>query len=116
MGVGGWGWGGGVCVCACVWCSNGMQWILGRVTILQKGFRWICTLAQVLFCRCAVYFLSIFSFECFCLTASVKLLCLYCFFCMYYFNVVHVFYVMKNSPSCEIFYCIIILKPICLIL
>ena len=49
--------------------------------------------------------------DCFCKI----IICLYCFFCMYYFNVVHVFYIMRNSPSCDIFYCIIILKAICLI-
>ena len=42
--------------------------------------------------------------------------CHYCFFFVYYFNDVHVFCVMRNSPSCGIFYCIIILKTICLIL
>ena len=44
------------------------------------------------------------------------IICHYCFFCMYYFNVVHVFYVMRDSPTCDIFYCIIILKAICLLL
>ena len=29
--------------------------------------------------------------------------CHYCFFCVYYFNVVRVFYVMRNSPNCDIF-------------
>ena len=33
--------------------------------------------------------------DCFCRIIS----CHYCFFCMYYFNVIHVFYAMRNSPS-----------------
>ena len=40
----------------------------------------------------------------------------HCFFCVYYFNVVHVFSVIRNSPNCDIFHCIIILKTISLIL
>ena len=42
--------------------------------------------------------------------------CHYCFLCVHYFNVVHLFCVTRNSPNCNIFYCIIILKTICLIL
>ena len=42
--------------------------------------------------------------------------CHFCIFSMHYFNVVHVFYVMKCSPSYDSFYCIIILKAICLLL
>ena len=37
--------------------------------------------------------------DCFCEIIT----CHYCFFCMYYFNVVHVlFYVMRNSANCDI--------------
>ena len=53
------------------------------------------------------------------MNASVKLLlvtCHYCFFFMYYFKVLHVFYVLRNSPNRDIFYCIIILEAICFIL
>ena len=35
--------------------------------------------------------------------------CHYCFFCVYYFKVAHVFSVMVNSPNCDIFYCLIVL-------
>ena len=84
--------------------------------LLPPGFCWISTWAWI-FCGCAAYFWGTFPLECFWVTASVILLYFhYCFFCMYYFNVVHVFYIMRNSPSCDIFYCIIILKAICLIL
>ena len=50
--------------------------------------------------------------DCFCEIIT----CHYCFFCVYYFNVVHVFYVMRNSPNGDIFYCVIILKAFYLIL
>ena len=36
-----------------------------------------------------------------------------CFFCVYFFNVVHVFCVMWNSPNGDTFYCVIILTEIC---
>ena len=38
--------------------------------------------------------------------------CHYCFFCKYYFNVVHGFYVIKNSSNCDVFYGIKLLKSI----
>ena len=40
--------------------------------------------------------------------------CHYCFFCVYYFKVVHMFSIMVNSPNCDIFYCIIVLSYILL--
>ena len=46
--------------------------------------------------------------DCFCKIIT----CHYCFFCMYSFNVVHGFYVMKNKPSCDIFYDIKLFKAI----
>ena len=36
--------------------------------------------------------------DCFCEIIT----CHYCFFCVYYFNVVQVFYVTRNSPNCDI--------------
>ena len=36
--------------------------------------------------------------DCFCDIIT----CHYCFFCVYYFNVVHVFCVMRKSPNCDI--------------
>ena len=56
--------------------------------------------------------IGLFLVDCFCDIIT----CHYCFFCLYYFNVLHVFCAMRNSPNCDIFYCIIILKAICLIL
>ena len=50
--------------------------------------------------------------DCFCEIIT----CHYSFFCVYYFNVVHVFYVMRNSPNGDIFYCIVIWKAFYLIL
>ena len=50
--------------------------------------------------------------DCFC----EIIICHCCFFCVYYFNVVHVFYVMRNSPNGDIFYYIIMLKAFYLIL
>ena len=40
--------------------------------------------------------------------------CHYCFFCVYYFKVVHMFSIMVNSPNCDIFYFIIVLSYILL--
>ena len=57
-------------------------------------------------------FVGLLSGDCFCEIIT----CHYCFFCVYYFNVFHMFYVTRNSPNCDIFYCIIMLKAICLIL
>ena len=65
---------------------------MGDAVKVCSGF-WICTWASVFFSGCAA-------------------IC-HCLFCKYYFNVVHVCYVMKNTPSYDIFYCIIILKAIC---
>ena len=47
--------------------------------------------------------------DCFCAIIT----CHYCFFCVYFFNVVHVFCVMKNSSNGVIFYCVTILTAIC---
>ena len=49
--------------------------------------------------------------DCFCDIIT----CHYCFFCVYYFNVVHVFSILVNSLNCDIFYFIIKLKVIYLI-
>ena len=62
---------------------------------------------------CSVLFrhLSIDCFlgDCFCDIIT----CHYCFFFVYFFNVVHVFCVMRNSSNGDIFYCVIILTAIC---
>ena len=42
------------------------------------------------------------------------IICHYSFFRVYYFDVVHVLYVISDSLSCNIFY--LILKAICLLL
>ena len=59
-------------------------------------------------------FVGLLLGDCFCKIIS----CHYCSFYMYYFSVVlALFYVMRNSPNCDVFfYCIIILKATCLIL
>ena len=106
--------GGALKVCSGFWGERLWRPVIS--VLLPPGFCWICTWVWVLFCWCAAHFWRVFPFECFWVTASVKLLCLYFFFCMYYFNVVHVFYVTRKSPSCDVFYCIIVLKAICLML
>ena len=84
--------------------------------LLPPGFHWICKCIGVfLQLRCILLeqlSIGLLLGDCFCKIIT----CHYCFFCMQYFNVVHVFYVMRNSSSCDIFHCIIILKAICLIL
>ena len=76
---------------------------------LHVGVRAFVRVGCVLLQHLSVW---VFSGDCFCKI----IMCHYFLFCMYYFNVVHMFHVMRNSTSCDIFYCIIILKAICLIL
>ena len=97
--------------------SKGMQWILGRAPIQTCDFSIIASwlfldlhVGAGVFLRVCCVLLKHLPFwmlsgDCFCKI----IICYYCFFWMYYFCVVYVFYVMRNSPSCDIFYCIIIL-------
>ena len=106
-------------------CSKGMWQVLGGTPM------WICDFSLIAswlslglhvgvddFLRVCCVLLGHLSVglllgDCFCEIIT----CHYCFFCMDYFNVVHVlFYVTRNSPDCDIFYWIIILRAICLIL
>ena len=102
-------------------CSKDIQWILGRAPMQTCDFSIIASRLLLdlqvgvgpflRVCCVLLEHLSVWMLlgDCLC-----KITICLCFFCMYYFNVVHVFYVM-NSPSCDTFYCIIILKAICLI-
>ena len=54
-------------------------------------------------------FCSLFLCDCFCDIIT----CRYCFFYVYFFNVVHVFCVTRNNPNGNIFYFVIILTAIC---
>ena len=107
----------------CAGCYKSMQWILGRASMQTCDFSIIASWllldlhvsAGVFLQVCCVLlgYLSVSMLRyCFCKIIIYH----YCLFCMYYFNVVQVFHVMRNSPSCDIFYCIMILKAICLIL
>ena len=82
--------------------------------LLSPGFRWIFTLAWVFFCVCAAYFWGIFLLDCFWVTASVKLLLIIIvsFVCttLTLFMCFMLFYVVRNSPNCDIFYCTIIIE------
>ena len=82
------------------------SWLSLDLHVGVAVFLWVCF---VLLGHLSV---GLLSGDCFCEIIT----CRYCFFCMYYFNFLHVFYVMRNSPNCDIFYCIIISKVICLIL
>ena len=70
---------------------------------------WICLNSQVRVVHCVVFeYLSVRLV----LGDSLCeiIICHYCFLRIYYFNVVHVFYVMSDSLTCNIFY--LILKSI----
>ena len=54
-------------------------------------------------------FRRLYLADCFCDIITFH----YCFFCVNFFNVVHVFCVMRNSFNGDIFYCVIILTAIC---
>ena len=90
--------------------SEGMRWILYRtpikmcdVSIIASRF---CLNWQVNMVYCVL-----FKHLCIGLLLGDSLCeIIICFFRMYSFNVVHVFYVMSNSPNCNIFY--LILKSI----
>ena len=82
------------------WCPRDMRWISGRASMEACDFSVIASWLSLdllvgvsIFCSCAPYFWCMFPLDCFWVTAS----CHYCFFCVYHFNVVHVFRVMRNS-------------------
>ena len=96
--------------------SRDMRWRPVILVLLPPGFCWIC-LSSCFFLQVWCVLLGhlsigLFLVDCFCDIIT----CHYCFFCLYYFNVLHVFCAMRNSPNCDIFYRIIILKAIWLIL
>ena len=101
----------------CVGFRGERSWRPVTSVLLPPCFRWVSTSAWVFFYGCAAYFWGIFPLDSFLGDCFWEVITFhYCFFFVYYFNVVHVFCVMRNSPDCDTFYCIIILKAICLIL
>ena len=112
-------------------CSEDQRWILGvylgRCVIsilLPPGLGQICTSVWVFLCEFGAYFWSIFPLDCSWVTVFVKLLlaiiisfvCTYFLLFLFYFNAVYVFYIIRDSPCCDCFYYILILKAICLVL
>ena len=90
--------------------TEGMWSILCRAPMKMCDFSiiaswlWLNSQARVVYCV-AFYYLSVGLL----LGDSLFeiIICHYCFFRMCYFNVVHVFYVMSNSLTCNIF-CLIL--------
>ena len=90
--------------------TEGMWSILCRAPMkmcdysIIASWLWLNSQARVVYCV-AFYYLSVGLL----LGDSLFeiIICHYCFFRMCYFNVVHVFYVMSNSLTCNIF-CLIL--------
>ena len=94
-------------------CSEGMWWILCRAPMQMCDFGiivcWLWQNLQVSVVNCVLFEhlsvgLLLGDYPC------EIVICHYCFLRMYYFKVLHVFYVINHSLSCNVFY--LILKAI----